>query len=111
MRTFLEIYFGINLLVTGYMLGDWTMDKPRLILSATLVASVPIGIGWLIWELLKQYLQAEFWYAFFFTKEYSGLSNEQLARINTSIKKHHPNSIMGKMMCMKINKRNNYMKL
>lgn len=126
MRTLLEIYFGLNIFISGYILGDkWNWSKsPKEAIKYVLIALcqcvgiTPYGMMVFIWMLLgmlykkideKEFLL--FYFQFYFTKSYSNLSKRTLSFINElNLKRNteNKNDKFWRKNVDKINKRNNY---
>lgn len=126
MRTVLEIYFGVNLFVSAFMLGDdwgfqketiekakrifWFMLNAFFLIPHVILIIIWFGISWIFNKIDKNGV-GHFYLEFYFTRKYCKLDIEALERINATAKKHLTNSPKDchfRKGVELINRRNNY---
>lgn len=89
MRTILEIYFGLNLLLTGFDMSDGRKDDDTiwvvlLVLLLNMLFSFPLFVVASAIEYSEpfiNYIQIRFIFSFFFTKYYRDITFEHVENI------------------------------
>ncbi len=128
MRTALEIYFGLNLFITGYKTADkwhWTGWKKEelfklvvqiiaqlLLSSAALALFISHTLLKWMWKLIDQHGIVPFYLSFYFTDHYNNLDERVLRSINEGALQYKNSNSKHDRIWRKctelINKRNNY---
>lgn len=126
MRTLIEIYFGINLFVTAYWLGDRSgyqrtkRERNIMLLSAfvsalflipKIVLQLLYDLFLKVWHKVPYYDTINFYLAFYIRRDYRNLSEEVLEAMNAQAKKRSTKSFSDRVFrkaIALINRRNNY---
>lgn len=124
MRTILEIYFGINLLLTGYWVGDsWTSRdtvKEKLFFICNILFCIFFGSLYIIFQLIiegplhwiDQKIHISFYWNYFILNQYRNIPIKKLKEVENFVTKNFTtNSISDRIqrhIYLLIIKRNNY---
>ena len=116
MRTFLEIYFGINLFLAGIQFDNIDVDVSRFKRIGEFILLLLFGVLFIIVidlmvrpvKYLISYLQLKFFWKFIIQRQFRNLTNEELERVNVASNRRG-NSIRDRIYkyCTKlVNKKN-----
>lgn len=117
MRTALEIYFGFNLLLTGYCVNDDAYPLKRLLVQLLFGLSIGVlqGVGWCLKPVrtwLDERTLIVFWFSFYVIRMHGGKSVRELRFINEYLAEHKFSNEGARRRfayaVSRVNKRNNY---